>query len=479
MRDKNIDNRKSKAAQRPIEREGVEYIPSNLPKEAEPIPEEKFKREPDRAARKSNFAALFAATIMFGVIIVIVTFAVAFNAVVSRDSTTAPRATESRAETSLPVVEPVIQEIKSNGIAVIREIDSRQRTIQLYSIDDDKTYTFAVENSTTLKSRFGETLVFAELKVGDIVDISFDEGSGVLTSLVISTQAFQLEDVSRVQVDVENGLITIGNDHYYFSDKTTVSYNGEPYPIANIDPVDVLTIKGYQNHIYDLKVNRSHGLLSVKNKDIVINGTLEINTAIYVALDDSDEYKLLEGNHRIVVKGSNIEPFTKDVQISQGEHLEIDMNEANLKAGTITVTSNVEGSTLTMNGTRRPLGQALILNHGEYRIVVQHAGYITHEETIDFTEADLTIEVELEEEIIIPVVPTRNFTLTTDPDNANIFIDGVFEGVTPLRVELPHGSHEIIFRKEGYIETVYPLVLDRDTREFVLTLQSIGLLMPE
>ena len=49
-------------------------------------------------------------------------------------------------------------------------------------------------------------------------------------------------------------------------------------------------------------------------------------------------------------------------------------------------------------------------------------------------------------------VPRGSLLAESDPEGAQLYVDGTFRGTTPIRLELPLGKHEVRFFLPGYIE---------------------------
>ena len=49
-------------------------------------------------------------------------------------------------------------------------------------------------------------------------------------------------------------------------------------------------------------------------------------------------------------------------------------------------------------------------------------------------------------------VPRGALLAESDPEGARLYVDGTFQGITPIRLELPLGSHEIRLFLPGYYE---------------------------
>ncbi len=66
--------------------------------------------------------------------------------------------------------------------------------------------------------------------------------------------------------------------------------------------------------------------------------------------------------------------------------------------------------------------------------------------------------------------------INSDPDNAQIYIDGSYYGKAPLKVELPIGYHVVVVKKSGYHPVTRQILVERsnDTEKFRFKLERAG-----
>jgi hypothetical protein len=75
--------------------------------------------------------------------------------------------------------------------------------------------------------------------------------------------------------------------------------------------------------------------------------------------------------------------------------------------------------------------------------------------------------------------PSKNLgslSVTTDPDGASIFIDGVQQGISPATVPgLTPGSHTLLLKRDGYQDLTIPVVISAGgTQYYSSALMKIG-----
>lgn len=100
------------------------------------------------------------------------------------------------------------------------------------------------------------------------------------------------------------------------------------------------------------------------------------------------------------------------------------------------------------------------LQVGKHVLKVTRDGYYDHTETITIEEgwnyAIATLKAK-------PKQPKRmKYTFTSEPTKAMVFIDGVYEGLTPLTTYVWTGARSVRITKEGYYNYIKSMIVDDD-----------------
>jgi hypothetical protein len=117
--------------------------------------------------------------------------------------------------------------------------------------------------------------------------------------------------------------------------------------------------------------------------------------------------------------------------------------------GTVNVQSIPIGASVLLNGTPRGVTPLEISNvsAGDYPLRLEASGYYPHEEDITVT-AGLTTFVNW---TLTAIPSTGTLDITSEPSNANVFLDGESEGTTPLSiVNLAPGPYTVRIEMSGY-----------------------------
>ncbi len=439
-----------------IDRDGVVYTPSKerikSTQGAENLnPTRRTNRKPVK--QKSNFPAFFILVLFVGIIVCVVAFALVFSSATSGDRpvrTPVPGISEfpEAVETDKEESEP------DSVIAVVLKTDPADKIMTIYNFSDNKEYKLSVEGNTSLKDKYGTNIVFAEFNQGDIIETIYMPDSFKASSIKLSAQGFSLKMATNSKILPNEKKIIIGNDEYSYTDRLICLSDGQAINITDIDPVDVVTYKGYKNVIWYAEIMKSYGYVNITGKKDIINGSVEIGTLDPFSLSLEDEIKVPEGSYNVVVRGNNIETYTTQTEIEKGKTTEIDLSKVVFNAGYLTVTCNEKDIIFKVNETIKSISEPLFLAYGEYELSATKEGFSSFSKTIKLDENNMTVNIELN-----PILEVGETTITTDPPGADVYINNIFVGISPVTTSAQYGTKTVTVRKQGYISVDLDVVI--------------------
>lgn len=126
--------------------------------------------------------------------------------------------------------------------------------------------------------------------------------------------------------------------------------------------------------------------------------------------------------------------------------------------GKIIIDSYPPNSEVYLNGEYigiTPLEKSV--DQGTYLLEVKKIGYKDYKKEIKVVKGkELTVIANLE-------INTGTLIVRTDPEGANVYIDGKNYGLTPIEIgDLEIGEHEIIISKEGYASIIKKAVVTEE-----------------
>lgn len=427
-------------------------------------------RRGGRNPRKKNrtpFAAFYIVTLLAGVAVCLILFAMAFQSITQNNP--AVEGTVKSTATPPPGMES--RDFKSL-IGMVTAVSTRDgaRGVTLLDIGTGRAADYTLTDATEIKNRFGSALAFSELRVGSIAEAGYDGQTMALTSLTESAQAWEYKFKSNVKIDPEQSTLTIGNEIYNFGSQTLSLYRGEAYPIGHIMPIDTVTVTGWQDRVWCVVLENNHGYLRIENTDKVVNGTLAVDTSVFMGLEDAGEpVALAEGTHRVIVEGANIEPFISDVVIKPNETASVNLIDVALKKAFLSVNVNEPYSTIVIDGETLSEAGPAELEFGTHSVRVEKDGFIPVQQEVTLTKAYTEITVELTK-----IAKNGRLIITTEPSQAEIYMNNEFIGYSTLTYDVELGTHNIIAKKSGYTDkSISVTVAEGDNAYYIILTEPV------
>lgn len=119
---------------------------------------------------------------------------------------------------------------------------------------------------------------------------------------------------------------------------------------------------------------------------------------------------------------------------------------------TISVTSSPSGAAVYDAGSYQGLTPCAITVYTtgtpvSHTIVISKDGYYDYHEYIGVLRTDEYVSVNA---VLTPTVQTGYLSLSSTPSGANVYVDGSYEGTTPLTASVDTGTHSVRVEKPGY-----------------------------
>jgi len=465
--DKGVTKRLPKAHTR----DGVIYTPSRYgpngrdaaPARRKPVAE---PIRPPARRKRSGYALFLVTTILIAVMGSVFLFTIIFQDFAGGrgDMAQATPPPETPIFTLPPTTPPPGQ---ITVLGLVRHISLDSRRIDIYAIDTSENRSFFAEGSTDMRNRFGDAISLPEFSVGHVVELIHPENANTVTSIRISPQTMTYRNISDVVVDVENQELLIGMRRFYFTPNTITRYQGLAAHITEISPLDMMSVDILGERVMFVDIHRSHGFVQIAENHPIIGGRIELDDRIFSMIyEEGQEIKVREGEHRIIIRGDNIELFVDYINVAAGGIVIVNLDEIQFRMGDITVNIAQSGAEMTIDGEPHTPNEPISLAYGERILRVELEGFYTHEEAIFVGLAPQIINVNLQS-----IVLTRDISITTTPSEAVIYINNEFAGISPLIVPLTHGPHLITVSRHGYHSSTVPIHVTETSSHPLIRLQ--------
>lgn len=364
-----------------------------------------------------------------------------------------------------PVSLPVTDKLPIETVALVKNVNTSNE-LSLYDLKSHTDFFIKTESATKIIGRANEKLLYADIKIGDVIKISIDTEKKRAISIEYSEDCWNKTGVTDITIDNTAKTMTFDGSVYTYSDETIVKYNDKLMNITDLAPIDVITLNGYGKEIWSVMVENYHGYIVVKNKDKIKNGTIQIDDLNPIPLTGADMISVTSGAHKIKISGTNVEPYQSDIYVAVNEKFEIDLLNIQEKTGVVVIKSNITEYQLFVNGKEiEDLSEPLVLNQGEYQLKIVKSGYIDWEQKIVVKDSSMEVMANLVQEI-----RKLDLSITTNPTACSVYLNGEMIGTTPISHQVEYGDYRITFRKEGYTDLSLPLTVDETTMPLSVTL---------
>lgn len=208
----------------------------------------------------------------------------------------------------------------------------------------------------------------------------------------------------------------------------------------------------YKSYEQQVKVTDNETIaLNVELIPNFANVTLTTDAESEIWIDDN--YKsngswsgpLELGEYSVEIKKKSHRTASEIVRVTEVGERTIALKAPTPIYASLELTSTPSNATVALDG--KYVGETpLILNNilvGNHTVTVTKQGFSKVEKTIELKE-------EIENNISVVLPNTKEVSITSNPTIADVYIDGVYKGVTPLKTVLSYGEHMIRFIKDGY-----------------------------
>ncbi|MFV0518888.1 MAG: PEGA domain-containing protein [Lachnospirales bacterium] len=432
--------------------------PSQNPQRKRPSQSSLRQRKPEKDTKSMQITYIAIVTVM--IIVFMLFFFFMFKTMFpdnGNDSTTVNNNIEQN---------EVIEEINNEAIAnyktmtgFVKEI--RKNSLILFDINSRGTIEIFVDNKTTITDAYNKKIIFLEIEVGDGFTVEYHKDNFLAKTIQSAKDYYEHKNITGVTVDPNDTILYVHGREYKYDINTIFLYNGEDASIETLNEKDTLDMKVIGDTCYYISVKKPHGGLILTSRDHIKDGTIEVDTDEILYIDDVDTITLSEGTHRVVVKGTNIEPYVYDFTVTGTDFVTLDLSVVEERKSTVSFTANVEEFTLTFNEEvteNFKSGDTIDVPYGTYEVTIEQENYEPYTATVQANSPTVKVVADLTQ-----IELSSKISISTTPEGAQIYVDNNFIGTSPVEQSVEYGSHNISISMEGYklisfvIDAVDPL----------------------
>lgn len=372
-------------------------------------------------------------------------------------------------------------------IAVIKEINTKDKTLVVKSTISESEVTLSYTGGTDIRDKYNTVISVTQLEIGEIVDVYYDLNQKRLISVKLSDKAWEYTKVMNLKVSRSDKTMMIAEDKYQYNDNLLLISEGKFINLLELNEKDVLTVRGSEGRIYSITVEKGHGYIKLENDETFLGGWVEVGQEVISVITKDMLIVAPEGDYKLTVAKDGT-GGSKSITVKRDEEVTVsigDLKGLPIKSGSIDFKITPEDASVYMNGKKTDSSELVVLDYGTYSLKVEAEGYETYHAKIVLNSSLAAVKVELvslneaEDEAEDSVEPATEPVTSSNTDgeiegykvyvnlpiDAKVYYDGVYMGVSPVNFVKVSGTHTIILSKEGYATKSYMVYVNDEEED--------------
>lgn len=315
---------------------------------------------------------------------------------------------------------------------------------EIIDTDVGKTGFYTLGQGVNVTKEDGRKAAYSTVTRGDIVYIGLSKDTGDIISIEYTDDVWEKENFGDLEIDTGKRTLSNGVTSYEYDKNTLFIYSGDFIKDDDLSKEDVVTLRGIQDTVWTVTVEKYHGFIKIDNGDKIEK--LEITIDGEKVEFEDNMASVSAGAHKLGISGENIDTLTVDIHIAAGEIYSVDMAAVQEKTGVLTLSVNVDDCIIVVDGKQVDKDSPVVLSFGSYPISVSAEGYKTYTGTVNISEPLVEQDIELEK----IEVKTASISVESTPSGATVYANNAVIGVTPFTTQINYGDYQITIKKDGY-----------------------------
>lgn len=400
--------------------------------------------------------------------------------------------TPERIDTGFVVTGP--ESFDSADTAILVDRDEKENTLTFLNLELGRRYTLSVDGTTRMSDKYGQIMSQEQFEMGDIVDITFLRSKKHLTAMQLSASAWSYSDVANYELNMIRRELSIGADVYKLTENTQFLSDNRNIEMMDLNPSDVLSFQGIDSQVLSVRVDKGHGYLRLVNDENFVGGWIEIGQTQIQRITEDMLLTVPEGSYEINISnkgGGGI----KTVVINRNEETCLDIGDLEIpepQMGMVLFSLSPSDAELYIDGTKADTSGPVSLEYGIHQLIAKADGYHSITQYIRVAQEsggfDIVLDAVDEDSGEDSSSSTSSSTQTATsyykvyvdaPENAEVYLDGNYIGISPCNFRKTSGSHTITLRRTGYVTRSYTVEIDDEARDMTLSFADLVLTAPE
>lgn len=320
--------------------------------------------------------------------------------------------------TPLPAVEETL--------AVVLEVDTEVKMIIVYDVEAEEQQKLVYTGATTFYDGYGIQLTASQLEKGSLFRFTIDTKEEWISTACEAVDRREKPENTEVwektgvdYMTIEQNKISFRGQNYRYKEGLCVMSNGKQITLADIKPtMDIVTVRGVGQVIYEMVVTRGHGYITLKNHEDFIGGVITIGSTRVDSIYEDSTYLVREGTYSVSVEYGEY-AGAEDITVGRDATAVFDVFEYGsgpIKKGWLTIHIDPLGADLYIDGAKTPYTDGVELEYGTYQFEFAEGGYVAYKATVLIDQPKQSLSVYLTEQKTEENNPEEG-DVTTDPND--------------------------------------------------------------
>lgn len=322
--------------------------------------------------------------------------------------------------------------VQEEVLAVVLEVDTEIKMLTVYDVKKEEQRNIIYIGATTFFDGYGVQMTAAQLEKGGLYQFMIDTkeewivtASEAVNRKETAAEGGVWEKTGVDYINITQNAISFRNQNYRYSEGICVMNHGRKISLSELKPgVDVLTVRGQGQMIYEIVVTRGHGYITLKNHEDFLNGIITIGSTRMDTITEEATYLVREGTYDVTVDCGEYKG-TEEIIVERDKTAVFDVfnyGSGPVKKGWLTIRVEPLGATLYVDGVKTYYTDGLELEYGTYQFEFSEGGYISYKATVRIDQPRQSISAFLIEQEAAPTAapedPTEQKTGTSSGENS-------------------------------------------------------------
>jgi len=329
--------------------------------------------------------------------------------------------------TSAPVtgaLTPIPEETET--LAVVLEVDTEVKMLTVYDVKAEEQKKLVYTGATTFYDGYGIQHSASQLEIGSLYRFTIDTKEEWISTAQEAVD--RREKPKNTEVWEKTGVdyltiaqdkISFRNQNYKYGEGLCVMSNGRRITLGDIQPtVDIVTVRGIGQVVYEMEVTKGHGYITLKNHEDFIGGVITIGSTRVDSIYEDATYLVREGIYAVSVECGEY-AGSESITVERDATAVFDVFEYGsgpIKKGWLTIHIDPLGADLYIDGTKTAYTDGVELEYGTYQFEFSEGGYVSYKATVLIDQPKQSLSVYLTEQKNEEENPDDG-DVTTDPDD--------------------------------------------------------------